>query len=413
MTDLLGPADAPAQPAGPPSRDTGATPARALALAAAVAGLASATAVLVGCMALGVVGWFASDAGSHGTTRDGLRVGADGWLLAHGGSLQLAAGQAAATITVVPLGLTLLCLWVAHRCGRRAAGASQVEDTRSLLHGVLVLSGVYGLVALVTAALASTADARPSLAGSFAGGFLVAALGGGSGLLLGGRAVPGRPDLLRKVPETVWAILTGALATVLALVVAASVLLSVALLRDLGSAANVLSRLHAGVSGGLLATVLVAAVAPNAVLLTGSYLLGPGFSVGTGTLVSPGAVVLGPVPAFPLLAALPAEGTPPAWVSALVVAPVAASVVGVALMLRRHPAVGYAQAAVRGLGAGVAGGLLVTVLVGLSGGAVGPGRMADVGADLLPTLVSASVAMGVGGLFAGVASTALALRVRR
>ncbi len=48
-----------------------------------------------------------------------------------------------------------------------------------------------------------------------------------------------------------------------------------------------LSRLHADTSGGLLYTVLVAAVAPNAVLLSGSYLLGPGFAVGTGTVVSP------------------------------------------------------------------------------------------------------------------------------
>ncbi|HYO39907.1 MAG TPA: DUF6350 family protein [Nocardioidaceae bacterium] len=410
MTDLLGPPGARAQAESPPSRDPAGPAPRAPALTAAVAGLASATAVLLGCMALGLVGWYASDAGSHGSTRDALRVGADGWLLAHGASLQLTTGPAATTLTALPLGLTVLCLWLAHRCGRRAATASAVEDARGLLIAVSVLSGVYGLVALVTAVLASTADARPSLIGSFAGGVLVAALGGGSGLLVGSRSVPGRPDLLRDVPETVRAILTGAVAAVLALAAAASVLLSVALLLDLGSAANVLSRLHAGVSGGLLATVLVAAVAPNAVLLTGSYLLGPGFSVGSGTLVSPGAVVLGPVPAFPLLAALPAEGPQPAWLGALVVAPVAASVVGVVLMLRRHPALGYLQAATRGLGAGVAGGLLVTLLVGLSGGAVGPGRMADVGADLLPTVVSATVGMGVGGLFAGIAVTALAHR---
>lgn len=431
MTDLLGPPDARARPGTTPAPDgadaAGPQP-RALAVGAAVAGLASAAAVLLGCLALALVGWFASDAGSHGTTRDALRVGADGWLLAQGASLRLTTGQTVTTVTAVPLGLTLLCLWVAHRCGRRAAARCTVEDARALLLGVVVLSGVHGLVALVTAVLASTADARPSLTGAFAGGFLVAAVGGGSGLLVGSRSAAarrhrpdgrGRPDqrdrsdLLSAVPETVRAVVTGAAATVLALVAAASVLLTAALLLDLGSAANVLSRLHAGVSGGVFATVLVAAVAPNAVLLTGSYLLGPGFSVGTGTLVSPGAVLLGPVPAFPLLAALPAEGTPPGWLSALVVAPVAASVVGVVLMLRRHPALGYGQAAVRGLGAGVGGGLLVTVLVGLAGGSVGPGRMADVGADLLPIVVSASAAMGVGGLFAGVAVTALARRAGR
>ncbi len=416
MTDLLGPADAPAQPGSPPSHEPRARLAAVPAVAAAVAGLAASTATLVGCMALGLVAWFASDAGSHGTTRDALRVGADAWLLGHGAALQLTTGAAATTITAVPLGLTLLCLWLAHRCGRRAAATAPAADLRSLLLGTVVLSGVYGLVALVAAVLASTVDAQPSLVGSFAGSVLVAALGGGSGMLAGSRGGhprPGLRDLVAAVPDTARAVLTGAVATVLALVVAASVLLSVALLLDLGSAATVLSRLHTGVAGGLLATVVVAAFAPNAVLLAGSYLLGPGFSVGTGTLVSPGAVALGPVPAFPLLAALPAEGTPPAWLSALVVAPVAASVVGVTLMLRRHPAVGYAQALGRGLGAGVAGGLLVTVLIARAGGSVGPGRMSDVGADLLPILVSATASMGVGGLFAGVAVTALARRARR
>jgi hypothetical protein len=208
-----------------------------------------------------------------------------------------------------------------------------------------------------------------------------------------------------RVPQAVRAVTVGALAAAMLLVAAASVLLTVALLMDLGTAANVLSRLHAGVSGGLLYTVLVAAVAPNAVLLTGAYLLGPGFTVGTGTLVSPAAVTLGPVPAFPLLAALPSAGTQPTWLSALAAAPVVAAVAGVVLMLRRYPAFSYESGALRGLGAGAGGGVLVTVMVTLAGGAVGPGRMSEVGADPLGTLVSATVAMAVGGLFAGVAAT--------
>jgi hypothetical protein len=116
-------------------------------------------------------------------------------------------------------------------------------------------------------------------------------------------------------------------------------------------------------------------------------------------------VVLGPVPAFPLLAALPSEGTQPSWLSALVAAPVAASVLGVVVMLRRHPALTYDSGALRGLGAGVSGGLLLTLLVTLAGGAVGPGRMADVGAPLLDTVVAATVSMGVSGLFAGIGVT--------
>ena len=53
----------------------------------------------------------------------------------------------------------------------------------------------------------------------------------------------------------------------------------------------------------------------------------------------------------------------------------------------------------------MAGGLLLATAIELAGGSVGPGRMADIGAGLLDTVVSATVAMGVGGLVAGVAAT--------
>jgi hypothetical protein len=127
-------------------------------------------------------------------------------------------------------------------------------------------------------------------------------------------------------------------------------------------------------------------------------------------VVSPSAVVLGPLPAFPLLAALPTPGPQPAWPTALVALPVLAGALAAALAVRRHPVFGYESGAGRGLAAGAVGGVLVTVLVLLAGGAVGPGRMADVGADALPTLVAAVVSMGIGGLVGGVAMT---WRVRR
>jgi hypothetical protein len=397
MTDLLDP---------PATRtDRGASPEpvqRPLAVGAAVAGLASAGVVLGALVAVALVGWFASDEGTHGTTRDALRVGTDAWLLGQGAHLHLATGSVAATITAVPLGLTLLSVWVAHRFGRWAARTSAVEDGRTLALGTVVMAGLPAVLALVCALLASTPTAETGLLSSFVGTFLVTAVGGGSGLLRETRHTVRWPA---RVPEPVRAVALGAVASTLLLAAMAALLLAVALLLDLGTAANVLSRLHVGVAGGALYTVAVAAVAPNAVLLTGSYLLGPGFAVGTGTIVSPGLVTLGPVPAFPLLAALPAEGTPPAWLGALVAAPVLAAVLGTVLVLRRHPTLTLSSGALRGLGGGVGGGLLLTLLTALAGGAVGPGRMADVGADLVGTLVASTVAMGVGGLFAGVGAT--------
>src|SRR3954469_10458483 len=57
---------------------------RPLVLLAALAGIAAACSTLVVCLAGGVVGWFLTDAGAHGAPRDGLRIGAVGWLMAHG-----------------------------------------------------------------------------------------------------------------------------------------------------------------------------------------------------------------------------------------------------------------------------------------------------------------------------------------
>ena len=69
---------------------------------------------------------------------------------------------------------------------------------------------------------------------------------------------------------------------------------------------------------------------PNAVAFSGAYLAGPGFTAGAGTLVSPSVVVLGPLPMFPMLAALPDAGEPPAWTAALVVLPVVVAAVAAA-----------------------------------------------------------------------------------
>ncbi len=378
----------------------GADPAvrRPLWLSAGFAGLVASGAVLLGCMALGLVGWFASDAGTHGDTRDALRVGADAWLLGHGAQLVLAD----ATVSLVPLGLTAFSGYVAFRLGRWATLTSAPEDLAGTGLAAVVLAGLYGVVAVVTAVLASLQTAEVTLGRAFVGGFLVGLLGGGSGLLATSQAGAG---LRARVPETVRAVAVGALSVLLLVLAAGAALVVVALLLDLGEAANVLSRLHPDAAGAGLYTVVVAGVAPNAALLGSAYLLGPGFAVGTGTLVSPAMVVLGPVPAFPLLAALPATGAGPAWATALVGVPVLLAAMAAALVVRRHPHPGYETGAVRGLASGVLGGVLVSLAVLVAGGSVGPGRMAHVGAPFAEVLAAATVALGAGGLVGGLLAT--------
>ncbi len=368
---------------------------RPLVLGAALAGVCAAGAVLLGCMALALVAWFAADQGGHGTTKDALRIGSDAWLLAHGSSLHLGV----ATVTMLPLGLTALCGYVCFRLGRWAAATSATEDLRAVGLAAFVLAAAYGLVGIVVALLASVPAAQPNLGLAFGGAFVVALLGAGPGLVVGSGHLSW---LLARVPQAVRAVALAGTAGALATFAAGGALVALALLLDLGAGANVLSRLHADAAGGAFYTVLVAALAPNAALFGASYLVGPGFAVGTGTAVSSGTVVLGPVPAFPLLAALPADGPAPWWAVLLLGVPVLLGVFAGRLAVRAYPCPGYDSAAARGLGGGVLGGLVLGLAMALSGGAVGPGRMQDIGPGLVAPLLAAVVALGIGGALGAV-----------
>lgn len=391
MTDLL----SRYRPDSPPVEDRAGSP--ATVLAGVLAALSAAGTMLLVVVAVALAGWFGADAGRYGDTRDAVRVGADAWLLAHGSGLQLRG----ATVTALPLGLTLLCGWTVHRSGRWAARRAGLAgaDVRVVLALTAVLASAYAVVALVVAVLAAHPVAQPGVLRAGLGALLLAGFAGGTGVLAasGHARTPAGPAWLRAVP-------TGAATTVLLLLAAGSVLVAAALIVDFGTAATVLSRLHADDAGGLMYTVVGAAFVPNAVALATTYLLGPGFAVGTGTLVSPTAVMLGPVPAFPLLAALPDDGATPAWTTGLLAVPVVLAAVGAVLAGRLAPVSRYDHGALRGLAIGLGAALLVTLVAALAGGAAGPGRMADVGAPVLDVLGAAAVSLGAGGLIGGLVS---------
>lgn len=392
MPDLTSPARR--TPAAPVPGGTGRPPTLTVTLAAL--GAVGTGLFVTAAVALG--GWFAADAGRYGDTRDAVRVGADTWLLGHGAGLRLDA----ADVTVVPLAVTLLCGYLAHRWGRRAAVRLAPLDVRAALTAAGVFAVVYAVAAMAVAVLASHPQAESSLLRTLAGGLLLALLSAGPALL--GAVPPARggtaSDRLGLPPVTV-AVGAGALVVLMLVLATAAVVLALALLADFGLAANVLARLQAGAGGSLMYTLVGVAFVPNALLLTACYLLGPGFAVGSGTLVSPTAVVLGPVPAFPLLAALPDEGAVPGWTSWLVGLPVLLAALGTFLVGRRRPVGRVEVGAVRGLLAGVAAAVVLAVLAVLAGGSVGPGRMAEVGAGFGSVLGAALTALGGGGLVGG------------
>lgn len=381
---------------------------RPLVLLATLGGAFAAASTLLVSLAVGVVGWFVTDAGAHGTPRDGLRTGALGWLLAHGSGVHVEG----VAITAVPLGLTALCAWavwrVGHRVGDSVSGhgpdADRIADGErdwTVPTAVTLFAAGYLVVAVVTTRLASSPATAPSGSRVVLGALLLCLAIGGPAIAIGsGRAAIWSAFL----PASVRAAAATCLRILTAYLVVAAVAFLAALVVDLGAAANVMSQLHADAGDTVLVTALTLLVVPNAVAFSGSYLLGPGFVVGTHTLVSPSLVVLGPLPMFPLLAALPDAGTG-GWTVALTALPPLVAAVAAARSQRRIPTLRWDEGALRGCAGGVVAGLLFAVVASLSGGAVGPGRMRDVGPLSFDVLVHAITAFGLGGLVGGLAMT--------
>ncbi|WP_246354870.1 DUF6350 family protein [Nocardioides ungokensis] len=145
---------------------------RPLALIAVLGGAAAAASTLLVCLAVGVVGWFLTDAGAHGTSRGGLRVGALGWLLAHGSGISVEG----VAISAVPLGVTFLCAWAIWRIGHRvgdsvsghgpdADGIADGERDWTVPVAWCFFTLGYLAVALVTASLATATTVAPRAAG--------------------------------------------------------------------------------------------------------------------------------------------------------------------------------------------------------------------------------------------------------
>jgi len=345
------------------------------------------------------------------------RAAVDVWLLGHGvdvtftldpalaEGLGLPAAGEPVVVTIALLGFALLTVLLGARAGRRIA-----ENGHPLL-GAGTAVAVFAGLSLGVAATALHDAARPSLWQAA----VLPALVFGVGILLGilragAEARPGVIARLReRIDDRAAVLRAGAAAAVragigaLALTTAvAAVLVAVLFFLRFSEMIGLYEALHTEVVGGIALTAGQLALTPNLVLWAVAWLVGPGFAIGTGSFVSPVGTALGPVPALPVLGAVPTGDTPLGF-AGLLVPVVAAFLAGIAVRpalarelgrLRVPDVLGVAA------GAGVVGGLLAGVLAAASGGAAGPGRLAHVGPDpLLVGLVAAvefSVAVALG-----------------
>lgn len=374
---------------------------RPLVLIATLGGVLAALGPLVVLMAVGIIGWFATDAGVHGAPRDGMRIGALAWLAGHGSGFTVMGAR----VTIVPLGVTAIAAWsmwrLGHRVGDSVSGhgpdADRISDGERDLTvptAILLFLAGYAVVAVVVATLAAGSTADPSVPRVMAWTIAMTAFVAAPAIAIGS----GRAAIWATfAPATVRAGAAVAGAVLGSFLLVAGLVFLVAFAVSFDEAATMTSRLHASPGEAALYALVNAAYLPNAALFTGSWLLGPGFAVGGATLVSPGAVVLGGLPVFPLLAALPAVGMPAGWVGWLMVLPPLVSAVAAVRTLRGRP-LSWDQVALAGCGGGLVAGFAFAVLAARSGGAAGPGRMRFIGPFVPDVLVHAVTACGVGAL---------------
>ena len=381
MTDVL------SRPTGQAPRPPAGEPPRPAAVGALLAAGWAALAGVLPCAAAAVVGWFAS---TGGTAPWALRVGADAWLLAHGVPVELADGR----LTLTPLGLSVLPVLLLCRAGAWVGRSSAVARLKHLATGVAVLAAAYGGFAALVALLAGADGASPDVTRAFLHASGVALAAGGAGLVWTSRRGSGR---WRALPEELRAAVHGGLAGLLALLAIGALLVGASLAAHAGRLVDLAGGLTPGIVGAVLLLVLSLAYVPNAAVFAGAYALGPGFAVGTGTVVAPTGAALGPLPAFPLLAALPVGETSPVWAMGVLALPIGAGVVAGLVAVRRFPAYGIDTAALRGGLAGIVGGLLFTGCAALASGSAGPGRLAEVGPSLLQLGVVAVSTLGIAG----------------
>lgn len=193
-----------------------------------------------------------------------------------------------------------------------------------------------------------------------------------------------------------------------ALAVVSVGLLAVALVLGRSAVAAVNGYYVQGAVGAVMLTLVQLAYLPNIVVWVASFVLGAGFSVGRGTDFSAFGVTSLQLPAIPVFGALPSPGVRMAWL------PVLLACLALAWFVWRSRAYSSLKEASAAAGAclGCLFALGITAAF-LSGGAIGPGRMSDVGPRPLPLGLGFALAIGlpcVLGLVAPRAAAALRSR---
>jgi uncharacterized protein DUF6350 len=240
--------------------------------------------------------------GADTSVAGAAQLGAVGWLAAHHVPLIIQG----APLGVLPLLPTLL-LGALIACGAAGvAGRSGITQPADAGWVAAAIAGTHGVMGAVLALVATPATITADPAQAAVGCALVAGVAAGLGLL---RPCELLPAALRHAPG--W-VRPGLEAGMWGLALALSAGFGAVLLALVVSAPEVVEMSGPDIVSASGLIILSIGYLPNAAIAGLSWLAGPGLSVGA-LSISPVAVHAGPVPAVPLLAALPQGPVQPWW----------------------------------------------------------------------------------------------------
>ncbi len=353
------------------------------------------------------------------------------WLLIHGVPLDLAAafGASAGTMTLVPLGLSILPLLLCYRSGRRLARASyEGEFLIPVLSGsvtyALISSAMYGWASPHPQPLQALNAALVPL------GIVVA------GLMWGGyrearslsrmvgvdtaEQISQMSQYSRWAGSYAWAVVRAAVVAFVALVGLGAVLLGIGILAGWSQIVATYQELHAGAVGDTAVTLLQLGFLPNLVIYAIAWSTGAGFSFGAGTSVGLTSSDAGTLPMLPILGAVP-ESMGTFGLVGLLVPLGAGAIAGwwflregedhldewVALKVPFRPLSALISAVVLGVVTGILTSFGALWLGWISYGSLGIGRFTEVGAEPLTFAAHTALTVGAGVTFGMLLSRAL------
>ena len=353
------------------------------------------------------------------------------WLLIHGVPLDLAAafGASAGTMTLVPLGLSVLPLLLCYRSGRRLARASyEGEFLIPVLSGsvtyALISSAMYGWASPHPQPLQALNAALVPL------GIVVA------GLMWGGyrearslsrmvgvdtaEQISQMSQYSRWAGSYAWAVVRAAVVAFVALVGLGAVLLGIGILAGWSQIVATYQELHAGAVGDTAVTLLQLGFLPNLVIYAIAWSTGAGFSFGAGTSVGLTSSDVGTLPMLPILGAVP-ESMGTFGLLGLLVPLAAGAIAGwwflregedhldewVALKVPFRPLSALISAVALGVVTGILTSFGALWLGWISYGSLGIGRFTEVGAEPLTFAAHTALTVGAGVTFGMLLSRAL------